>query len=170
PRVRSSDWYRRFSRADYLGPGDDSRLVVHHETEVTVRADQGIEDVIGSRIGDAKAFQGDVGRQGTTISPIQNFPDANRAHGTEEGLTLRGPRERDHPDIGQVGPDFLAVGYVRLLHPLAEAKGPRLQCDAVFHTSLLLGPSSPVNDDGRSVRGRGCRRARRPRAVASCEG
>src|SRR5690242_8325217 len=46
---------RPFGRADYLGPGHDSCLVIHHETEVTVRADHGIEDVVCPRTGDSEA-------------------------------------------------------------------------------------------------------------------
>src|SRR5690348_13593480 len=94
-----SDFGRRLGRAGYFRCGHDPRLVVHNETEVTVRADQSIEDVISSRTGNSKALERDVGRQWALISPTQNLVDPNRAHGAEEGLTGSTSRKRDHPDV-----------------------------------------------------------------------
>src|SRR2546427_8834380 len=79
---------------------------------------------------------------------MHNLPDANRAHGAKQGLGFPVSRERENPDIRQIGPDLLAVGDVRFCHPLPDAKRLRLRRDAGFHRSL----QSSVQLDRKSTR------------------
>ncbi len=51
-----SDLGRRLARADYAGRRHNPRLAVHDETEVTVRRDKGVENVIRSRTENLKAL------------------------------------------------------------------------------------------------------------------
>src|SRR5712692_8512531 len=70
---------------------------------------------------------------------MQNLPDPNRAYLAKEGLTFFTSRERENPDVQQIGPDLLAVGYLRRFHPLDEFKRLRLRRAAGIHRSPRFG-------------------------------
>src|SRR2546426_3651597 len=122
-------------RADYAGHGHNPRLVVHHETEVTIRGDKRVENVVGARSDNFQALQPDVGRQ-RTISATEDFPHANRTHVAKQDLTFFTSCKREHSDVRQISPDLLAVVYARLFHLLHESKGLRLRCHVGFHRFL----------------------------------
>src|SRR3989442_1616903 len=58
-------------RAHSVGHGHNPRFAVHHETEVTIRGDKRVENVVCARSANFQALQPDVGRQGAIISAIQ---------------------------------------------------------------------------------------------------
>jgi len=80
-----------------------------------------IENVVASRRGNLEALYSSVARQWAIISPIQDFSDPNRTQGAKEDLTFLASGKRGNPDIGQIGPDLLAVVYLRLFHSLPES-------------------------------------------------
>src|SRR2546422_2469803 len=136
-------------RAHYAGHGHNPRLVVHHETDVAIRGDKRVENVVGARSDNFQALQPDVGRQRTTISAIEDFPHANWIQVAKQDLTLFTSCMREHSDGRQISPDLLAVVYAHLFHLFHESKGLRLRCHVGFHRFLprCLKPAPPRYSD-----------------------
>ena len=68
-----------------------------------------VQQVVRARHWHRETLQRDVGGQRALVSRLYQLAHANRAHVAEHQLRFPGRREHADADIGQVGPNLLAV-------------------------------------------------------------
>jgi len=77
--------------------------------DAAVHRDTCVHEVVTPRERHREALQRDVGGQRALISRLHQLAHANRAHIAEHQLRFAGGRQYGDSDVGQVGPDLLAM-------------------------------------------------------------
>jgi len=68
-----------------------------------------VQQVVRPRHRHRETLQRDLAGQRALVSRLYQLAHANRAHVAEHQLRFPGRGEHGDPDVGQVGPDLLAV-------------------------------------------------------------
>src|SRR5206468_1844852 len=83
--------------------------VLHRHVDAPVHGYARVQQVVRPRDRHRETLQRDLGGQRALVSRLYQLAHANRAHVAEHQLRLSRGREHADADIGQVGPDLLAV-------------------------------------------------------------
>jgi hypothetical protein len=66
----------------------DARLLIHDQTDVSVRADENVQEIVRSWLGDLESLDDDVGREWLIIARCEYLSNPNLSDAAKEDVTL----------------------------------------------------------------------------------